>query len=130
MSTWRKKAVEIIKPPKPMAKDLQNAKTLYMFWFEVWSHFEKAQTSHQNDLVTRIYNYAFWCLNGAGIVAVLDYFFRRLPESATAREQMFRNISREDFHELRAEFAKSNLTLDEFKTFEESFTLQSQNLAP
>lgn len=126
MSTWRKTAIDKLPEFRHIIQSSVDPSTL---WVELEMKFSEvyARENPDDDLIRRIYEFAFWCLSSPGEGRYLSaagnaafLFFENVAWDKKAAKDLHRWISREQFLSLTDAF-KYLLSKEEFEKFASEF---------
>jgi hypothetical protein len=83
MSTWRRKALEILPAKRELIEEAESPMAL---WIDLWLEFETAAEQNEEATVRCILEYALWCISPAAgklpsdaSTAAVCAFFEHLP---------------------------------------------------
>lgn len=115
MEPWRSKALELLPELTSTILDEDYVDHPMQLWIEITFEFDRAYEEPRNeDLIRRIYEYAFWCLEhgeqhptdaGRDLpTCVCIYLYEHLPTNEAARQDMPRWFTREEVLTMRELF--------------------------
>ena len=111
MDVWREKAAEVL---PELLEEITTAESPMNFWMEISLRLEDSYSlgTPNDDLIARIYKFAFWCLNQPQTNS---------PETDPSSAVAVSFIENIPLHPRTAEDAHRWLTIDDFEGFESLF---------
>jgi hypothetical protein len=120
MSAWRGKAIEHL----PEFRDeIERAESPGMLWVEVGLWFHQAFSTHNEDMMARVFLYAQWCVRSKHTEtaeAPLYAFYEHLPKIGGAAKVLHRYLTQEEFNHLET-FFRYLTTDEEFEQFKSDY---------
>jgi hypothetical protein len=135
MDFWREKAAEFL---PEFIEQITSAESPMALWIEISFELEKAYEAEtaNEDLVSRIYRYAFWCLDQPQTdsaesdlsTAVAVAFIENIPLNPKTAADLHNHLSIEEFDGFGPLF-RYHLDENQFAAFRREFAARKNNSA-